>query len=54
MSSRLQRVQARMAETCTDLLVVDPSSHLVWLLGLAAWRRAAGDADRDAAEGARY
>lgn len=29
MSSRLERVQARMAETGTDLLVVGPSSHLV-------------------------
>lgn len=35
MSSRLERVQARMAETGTDLLVVGPSSHLVWLLGLS-------------------
>ena len=35
MSSRLERVQARMAETATDLLVVGPSSHLVWLLGLS-------------------
>lgn len=35
MSSRLERVQARMAETVTDLLVVGPSSHLVWLLGLS-------------------
>jgi Xaa-Pro aminopeptidase len=35
MSSRLERVQARMAETSTDLLVVGPSSHLVWLLGLS-------------------
>ncbi|MCC6779861.1 MAG: aminopeptidase P family protein [Hyphomicrobiales bacterium] len=35
MSSRLQRVQARMAQTNTDLLVVGPSSHLVWLLGLS-------------------
>jgi Xaa-Pro aminopeptidase len=35
MSSRLQRVQARMADTSTDLLVVGPSSHLVWLLGLS-------------------
>jgi Xaa-Pro dipeptidase len=35
MSSRLQRVQSRMAETDTDLLVVGPSSHLVWLLGLS-------------------
>jgi Xaa-Pro dipeptidase len=35
MSSRLERVQARMAETATDLIVVGPSSHLVWLLGLS-------------------
>jgi Xaa-Pro dipeptidase len=35
MSSRLERVQARMAETGTDLLVVGPSSHLVWLLGMS-------------------
>ncbi len=35
MTSRLERVQARMAETGTDLLVVGPSSHLVWLLGLS-------------------
>lgn len=35
MSSRLERVQARMAETATDLVVVGPSSHLVWLLGLS-------------------
>lgn len=35
MTSRLARVQARMAETGTDLLVVGPSSHLVWLLGLS-------------------
>jgi Xaa-Pro aminopeptidase len=35
MSSRVERVQARMAETATDLLVVGPSSHLVWLLGLS-------------------
>jgi Xaa-Pro aminopeptidase len=35
MSSRLERVQARMAETQTDLVVVGPSSHLVWLLGLS-------------------
>ena len=35
MSSRLERVQARMGETATDLLVVGPSSHLVWLLGLS-------------------
>ena len=34
MSSRLERVQARMAETGTDLLVVGPSSHLVWVAGL--------------------
>jgi Xaa-Pro dipeptidase len=35
MPSRLERVQARMAETATDLIVVGPSSHLVWLLGLS-------------------
>ncbi|RYE08749.1 MAG: aminopeptidase P family protein [Hyphomicrobiales bacterium] len=35
MSSRLARVQARMAETATDLIVVGPSSHLVWLLGMS-------------------
>src|SRR5690349_8552762 len=35
MSSRLERAQARMADTSTDLLVVGPSSHLVWLLGLS-------------------
>lgn len=35
MSSRLERVQARMAETGTDLIAVGPSSHLVWLLGLS-------------------
>ncbi len=35
MTSRLERVQARMAETATDLIVVGPSSHLVWLLGLS-------------------
>ncbi len=34
MSSRLERVQSRMAETGTDLLAVGPSSHLVWLAGL--------------------
>lgn len=35
MTSRLERVQARMAETGTDLIAVGPSSHLVWLLGLS-------------------
>ena len=35
MSSRLDRVQARMGETGTDLLVVGPSSHLVWLMGMS-------------------
>lgn len=35
MTSRLERVQARLGETATDLIVVGPSSHLVWLLGLS-------------------
>lgn len=32
---RLTRLRMRMAETETDLVVVGPSSHLVWLAGLS-------------------
>ena len=32
---RLTRLRKRMAETGTDLVVVGPSSHLVWLAGLS-------------------
>ncbi|WP_010138964.1 M24 family metallopeptidase, partial [Oceanicola sp. S124] len=32
---RLARLRARMAETGTDLVVLGPSSHMVWLTGLS-------------------
>lgn len=34
MSDRLARLRDRMAETGTDLVVLGPSSHMQWLLGL--------------------
>jgi len=33
--SRLERLRARMAETDTDLVVVGPSSHMMWLTGVS-------------------
>lgn len=32
---RMARLRERMAETATDLVVVGPSSHMVWLAGLS-------------------
>lgn len=33
--SRMERLRARMAETGTDLVVVGPSSHMMWLTGVS-------------------
>jgi Xaa-Pro aminopeptidase len=33
--SRLERLRARMVETDTDLVVVGPSSHMMWLTGVS-------------------